>query len=523
MALALGELLRQELPTVQVLAGGRGLNRQVSHVVMVNPSRRGAWEEHVEEGGLYFLPAWTRADESPALDVLVRRLAASEAAGLVLERPRALPQAVLLLADRAGLPLLDLGTTGIVAVVERLAVRRQEDLLSAYRRADAAVGALLEAWRAGRPAEALLDILERELEGEAELVAVPARHASGPNADAQPRVQEAGDGVTGEMTLPVDGRTDYLFRLRARPRPHQTFVIRRVMTVAGVLLERLLEERHRKWESRLRSKADLVRELFASPGTPPSEVLARAWQAGWNPSAPHVMAALQVHDLDDFLASRGWTEAQVLEMQSAVLHTLESELGRAGLWAFAALGPDGRFVVAMRLREQREPLRVEAARPALERAVRHVRRLGYGFLLDGVLSGPAVGWEGIRQAYREAVETLRLVAAVRGAGALVTVEELGPERLLQGWYRSAEAASFARQLLAPVLAFPDPRRKQLLETVEAYLRERGDVGRAAQRLAIHRNTARYRLRQFEDLSGLSLERDFFLLEVAIRVLHAQAR
>ncbi|MDI3316269.1 MAG: helix-turn-helix domain-containing protein [Bacillota bacterium] len=521
MAVALGELLRQDLPGVRLLAGGRGLGRPVSRVILIDPRRRGMWREPVEEGGLYFLPAWTGADESPALDVLIRRLASSGAAGLALEGPRTLPEAVALLADRTGLPLLDLGGTGIVAVVERLAVLRQEDLLAAYRRLDSAVAALLESRREGKPVEALLDRLAQEVEGEAELSAFPARRQEAREPAAPPEVTETPEQVAGSIVLRVQGRAGYVLRLRGRARAHQGFVTRRLLAVAGALLESLLEERHRKWESRLRSKADLLRELLTVPGQPAPEVLARAWQSGWNPSAVHVLASLQVHGWDEVLASRGWTEEKLLEMQSEVLETLQRELERGGLWAFAALGPDGRFVVVLRARGAGDPLRPEAARAALERALRPVDRLGYGFRFDGVVSGPAVGWEGLRLAYREAEETLALVPAVRGAGSLATVAELGPERLLQGWYRSAEGVSFAQQLLMPVLALPEARRKQLLETLEVFLRARGDVSRTAERLAIHRNTARYRLKQFEELSGLSLERDFFLLEVAIRVLRAQ--
>ncbi|MBX5464695.1 MAG: helix-turn-helix domain-containing protein [Clostridia bacterium] len=519
--MTVGEFVRRELPGARLLAGERGLDRPVRGAVMID-LRRGRWSGRVGEASLCILPGWTEAEESAVLDVLIRRLASSGAAGLAIENVQRLPQAVVMLADRIGFPLVDLGETGVLAVVERLAVLQQEDRLQAYSRLDAAVTVLLEGRREGKPVESLLEQMGREIGGEAELVPLPARRSEAERV-LPPDVTEAPDLVMGSVTLRVQGRGAYVLRLRSPMRPHQALVVRRLLAVAAALLEPLLEERHRKWESRLRSKSDLLGEILATSGQLAPEVVARAWQVGWNPSAVHVVAVLQIHDWDELLASRGWTEERMLEMQNRVLETLQGEVERAGLWVFSGLFQSHRFVLILRRPTAGDSIRPEAARAVLERAVRHVDRLGYGFRLDGAVSGPVVGWDGLRAGYQEAEEALPLVAAARGPGAVATVAELGPERWLEGWYRSPEGAAFAHQTLGPVLTLPDVRRRQLLETVEAFLRTRGDLSQAAKLLAIHRNTLRYRLKQFEALSGLSLERDFFVLEVATRVLRAQGR
>ncbi|MFF7648151.1 helix-turn-helix domain-containing protein [Streptomyces canus] len=68
----------------------------------------------------------------------------------------------------------------------------------------------------------------------------------------------------------------------------------------------------------------------------------------------------------------------------------------------------------------------------------------------------------------------------------------------------AEAAHLLSVVLKPVLELPGLERTRLLDTLEHWFAAGGSAATAAERLYVHPNTVRYRLRRIEDLTGRSL-------------------
>lgn len=59
-------------------------------------------------------------------------------------------------------------------------------------------------------------------------------------------------------------------------------------------------------------------------------------------------------------------------------------------------------------------------------------------------------------------------------------------------------------LLKPILDLPGLERTRLLDTLEHWFAADGSATTTAQRLYVHPNTVRYRLRRVEELTGRSL-------------------
>ncbi|MFH8800882.1 PucR family transcriptional regulator [Streptomyces sp. NPDC017936] len=68
----------------------------------------------------------------------------------------------------------------------------------------------------------------------------------------------------------------------------------------------------------------------------------------------------------------------------------------------------------------------------------------------------------------------------------------------------AEAAHLMNVVLKPVLELPGLERARLLDTLENWFAAGGSAATTAERLYVHPNTVRYRLRRVEKLTGLSL-------------------
>jgi hypothetical protein len=64
--------------------------------------------------------------------------------------------------------------------------------------------------------------------------------------------------------------------------------------------------------------------------------------------------------------------------------------------------------------------------------------------------------------------------------------------------------SVARRILGRVLNLPETDRTLLIDTMRIWLAEAGSTSTAANRMHVHRNTVRHRLRRLEELTGRSL-------------------
>jgi hypothetical protein len=128
--------------------------------------------------------------------------------------------------------------------------------------------------------------------------------------------------------------------------------------------------------------------------------------------------------------------------------------------------------------------------------------------------GTTVDWTGARVSFQRAQAALEL------AGRDVTVigaRDRAGDLLLRSDRRLA--SELAADCLAPLVGLSPGSRRRLRETLRVWLAEQGRLGVVAQRLAIHPQTARYRLGRLRELFGASLDdpEARFWLEVALRV------
>jgi hypothetical protein len=75
------------------------------------------------------------------------------------------------------------------------------------------------------------------------------------------------------------------------------------------------------------------------------------------------------------------------------------------------------------------------------------------------------------------------------------------------------ATGVAQAILGPVLALPAGESEVLLGTLAAWFVDDGATSSTAERLHVHRNTVRYRLRRVEELTGRSLTRPTGIAEL----------
>lgn len=121
----------------------------------------------------------------------------------------------------------------------------------------------------------------------------------------------------------------------------------------------------------------------------------------------------------------------------------------------------------------------------------------------GATLAPALG--DIIILYHEARTALDIARGQHLHTAPYVYERGGLAELIVGSSMTEHFRSFASTLLAPLLAQDARSHGRLMETLAAFVAANGNALHAAERLYIHRNTLKYRLRQIEKALGGSLD------------------
>ena len=167
---------------------------------------------------------------------------------------------------------------------------------------------------------------------------------------------------------------------------------------------------------------------------------------------------------------------------------------------------------------RRRPRTDEPIRPVLEEVLSEIlsKHPGVGFRIgitthhDGAL--------GLRVSAEEARIALASAPVVDAPISIATFDSLGIRRMLAEWLTSDTARDTVSELLAPLDALGPDKAAIAIETLDAYLDERGSLIRTAARLNIHRNAVVYRMAQISDKlpNDLNHADERFALQLACR-------
>ena len=210
-----------------------------------------------------------------------------------------------------------------------------------------------------------------------------------------------------------------------------------------------------------------------------------------------------------------------------------------------AVGIGGGRDPASRMAEaERVALRLEGARSSNVIVARQSEQLlflsrsggprGVRKLLEPALEGTASSWgiaDGafplleLGRGYGQATQALEIGTIVHGPGHVTDAHSLGPYLMLDVLARNSPAVESAREMLKPILDYDRGTARDLLRTLEVFLRENGNTSAAARILYLNRHSLRYRLHKIEQLTGRSLEEyeDRFMLDLSLKLLRLVQR
>ena len=110
-------------------------------------------------------------------------------------------------------------------------------------------------------------------------------------------------------------------------------------------------------------------------------------------------------------------------------------------------------------------------------------------------------------------------AVVLDDAALIRFHELGGQKV---YFLDGDVRDRQRDALRKLGDYDRQRQAQLTRTLEEFLRQRGNISATAQALYVHPNTLRQRLRRIEELTGINIKGDdWLMIEIALKLIRLE--
>ena len=165
-------------------------------------------------------------------------------------------------------------------------------------------------------------------------------------------------------------------------------------------------------------------------------------------------------------------------------------------WTLAR--PDASIVLVRTTRSRRGRQPDEPIQPTVDALVAEVMAKRPGTSLRVGIGTPHADASGLRTSAEEARIALASAPIGEDRVSVAHFDLLGIRRMLAEWLTSDTARDTVAELLAPLDALGPEKAGIAIETLHAYLDERGSLVRTAERLNIHRNAVVYRMAQITD-------------------------
>jgi PucR family transcriptional regulator, purine catabolism regulatory protein len=354
---------------------------------------------------------------------------------------------------------------------------------------------------AGERAESVLDELSEAIESGAGLPALTraAARALGASvalidrssavlgvaasSQAEERKLLAGEGDVVRAELRVADTAVGELRYRPREEAPVAAVTRMVSTLLALEVER---SRSPEWASD-EAAAAFVRALLGRNVTDRGDIVARAAELG---------AGIE-HGAGVIVARAAPRSTQAGDWRGRVLTVALRAVRSVGPGSVGALG-DGEPAEVVSIVPAGEDAQLARAALALERELEAALS---GFNITVARSRLAEDPVDLYRAGKEA-ELAANVAEAEGR-TMLAFEDTGAYRLLSPAMseQPGELERFYQETLAPLAGYDDQYESDLVNTVETYLGNDGNVAQTAASLFTHRHTVRYRLERVKELTG----------------------
>jgi len=510
-----------ELRSVRLLAGEKGLNREVRKVT-ANDSPDGA--EWARGGEVVLSSGYIWRDNPDGLLKFLQTLDAHNSSGFGIKLKRylsTLPEAVERYADEAGFPILDLPEhftfDDFIHPALTFIINEQATIL---RRSHEIHRTLTESISCQDPLARVADILATLLENKVVFLS----HCTSPSCVStgaedfesclKKTLIEQSRRKFASFPVTLSGHTFFTIFVNEPLSASSNRLTQEALYHAGAICRYIIQREQSNQQVEMRFRNEFFRDVLSGAATEKGDLERRARLFGMNLSSGGYVMIVQTKcdDSVDFSPEslallRSEKERVIKRLLSIISQVCPSSMIDSGLDRTLAMLPcssEGKDHFLRMLKE-----RVGEFLSGLSESE--------GLLVSCGVGGFTTSFREPAKSYKQALKALEILRGQPSANRVATWENAGFLRLVGDVFDSVECRNFSDSTLGALVN--QKRYSHLLETLVTLEENQWNLKATARSLFIHYNTIKYRYKQIEQILGrpLSCQENRINLSIALRL------
>lgn len=341
--------------------------------------------------------------------------------------------------------------------------------------------------------------INRDLKALLKLVeAIQAKSLAGLVINVGPYIEE----IPEEVIQLADGLNFPVFEL-----PWEVKLVEVTQTVCRAIVTRQMEEK---------SIRDLLENILFYEPENTEMLINRAAYYGYDLTKPYQVLIVGIDDFSSYLkGERIQDEKRIVEIKLYLQQIVQEVIDKRKKKSLGMLRGDS-VILLVQVKSGEKDAEIRALADEIRQNVAgHIPKLtvtvGIGNYFYQLTD--------FKKSLGQAEQALKVAKATQARDRTLSFQELGVYRLLYQVSDWKELEAFHREVLGLLLSYDKKYGTELVDTLEVYLAENGNLMKTADRLYLHRNTLKYRVQRIQEISGQNLQgaRERLNFQVALMV------
>ena len=260
---------------------------------------------------------------------------------------------------------------------------------------------------------------------------------------------------------------------------------------------------------------NLLENILAGEASEEESLRNRAAYYGYQLNGLCMMAIIDIFHFAEYLKTHDITdESSILEMRTGFKRIIQEVLARNNKKALLMLRSDS--VLILLKSQQADTEILSGIFTQISESI--LKKLGGLTIKVGVGNGYAKLSE-MKKSLKEAEQALKIAKLSCGDKAFYHFRDLGIYSLIFGIEDAQLLENYYQKTLGQLVEYDRLNSTGLVDTLEVFINENGNLSASAEKMYIHRNTLIYRINKIEELTSVSLRdiKEMMKFEIAFMI------
>lgn len=250
------------------------------------------------------------------------------------------------------------------------------------------------------------------------------------------------------------------------------------------------------------SMHSFMKEIIMGDSLFTDEILNRASAYGYNPNKIYCAFVVDIDNFKNFIKQNKINEEDtIIEIKQNIEQIILSVMNKWNRKVLYVIQGDS-IILMMPIREVRDKHDETAA--IGEDIIKSVQEKLKNLTVSIGIGNKWSELKDLRKSVSQAQKALKIIKICGEKSSLREYRKLGIYRIFFDGNRQSEMKEIYYETLGKLIDYDSKNETNLVKTLEAYLSEGANLGKAAEKLFIHRNTMKYRMSRMEEILECNL-------------------